>query len=603
MSSYNNAHILYGNYGLSNRRISVTDNSIFTTSNNNLQTIELARTTGARVVFKRNSSKQVNLEGGVTFLGTGEADEVQRTKEQVDKIFSFDDRWLRFTPKTKLTVIDDCQAVTGWTASDDATSVTLDSEDFQWEDSSISFTVDVSNSGNNYATMTKTLSPAIDLSSYTDSGSFEFWVYIEDVFYVSSIDFRIGNDSSNYYSGSLTSNYEGKPLENGWNYLSAQWGNSVQGKTIDETGTVTDSDLDYLYTRINYTSDATDFTARLGGFFHIQEDWDYNYPCYRTGEIGYDSSWYLLTDLVPQNFSVNLLNYTGYGLNTHPIQLFNVTGITTTTNTQTVDLGGTFTPLLRNQFTLNTVTNLSDLRYFNLSTNENIRWTNAWAADDVVVFDGGSLGQPLVTRNGEPQDFEGKLPENQTGKNRLQMRVVTTANVKITQDSFNSSDDFKGADLMGSDSKFLAQSWTCTQTGTLTRVKVRIEADFFGDLAITNDFSGDAGNASQNLQKVSFSATSGPEIVELDFNVPVTSGTTYWIKIAGRPASVFGGTPRTIGKWYEDTTQPYAGGLGKSSPDQSTWTSTSSDFYFEVVQEPTPSTDIDWSCSYRKLYY
>jgi hypothetical protein len=249
------------------------------------------------------------------------------------------------------------------------------------------------------------------------------------------------------------------------------------------------------------------------------------------------------------------------------------------------------------------VTNLSDLRYFNLSTGENIRWTNTWAANDVVIFDGGSLAQPLVTRNNEPQDFEGKLPKNQTGKNRLQMKVVTTANVKITQDSFNNSDNFFRSDFFsGKQERKLAQSWQCTQTGTLTEVKVRMNVTVSGlSAGVSIEIrSNSAGNPGAVLASTSISSTSGFEVISVPFSLGITTGTTYWIVTSASGSE----TTTAEGDWSEDTTQPYASGLGKVSTDGgTTWSNTSSDFYFEVSQEPTPSTDIDWSCSYRKLYY
>lgn len=86
-----------------------------------------------------------------------------------------------------------------------------------------------------------------DLSTYADNGSFFFWLYQESA-KVTQIQFDWGNDASNYYSDTVTTGHL-KSLTTGWNLVRFDWSGAT------ETGSVTDSAIDYM--KITLTYDGT----------------------------------------------------------------------------------------------------------------------------------------------------------------------------------------------------------------------------------------------------------------------------------------------------------------------------------------------------------
>lgn len=755
MSSYANNHILYGNYGLSNRRIQVRELAILDGSPNSLQTIPISRGTGSSVVRNRTEARSIKLAGGTTFTNeTQKEDSVLEMTDKVKKIFSKQKRLLRTVPKSKVTVLDDCQSTLNWSNSGDAGALSLDQADFEYNNASLKSTVTVSTGS---ATYNKDITSQ-DLSVLTNTGNFEFWTYLSDVYNVNSLDFRVGNKTrnqikksseiatantywqkgagltengvvgtsglsgqpvysfaftgansyiqqtyatnrvpasplqdvtlsaevrlasgtwsggnrnfaitcydsggtnlgtvngatftatatnarysstvqtlastayirfifptnltsatlefsapqlefgttatayqsqgtvlDNYYSQNITTNYEGLPFENGWNYISVPWGNEIEGLKMTETGTVNDTIIDYTLVNVNYETTAENFTFGLGGLFHVQESFCRNFLCSLDGAINTEPQWYLITDNIKNDFELNLLNYTGYAQATHNVKLFTETAVTTLTKTKKVDLQGTFSPLLVNTFTLNNVTNLTDLRYTNLSSNEIIRWTNSWTAGNILIFDGLNK---FVTTDGNPQDFTGKIPSNILGINYLKMDIVTSS--AVTVQYVVKTDD------QGLRSEIRGQSFTASLSGTLTSVKLNMRINpgtGAGTVLPVKIYSSSGGYPNTLLATNNFSFyDSGTSYVdyEIPFNVSVTNTSVYHIVVDGTSlASVLG-----FFFWSRDNVSGYPDGKATVYSGGS-WFDSGWDSYFIASIEPTPSTNIDWECSYKPLY-
>lgn len=157
------------------------------------------------------------------------------------------------------TLIHDCDSVTSngtWSASDDGENVTADTATKQTGSASINFDVDVSDSVNNYATLTNSTFTAKDLSSHADKGTLFVWVYFPTVTNFTSVLVRWGSDASNYYEVTETDQHNGQAFRVGWNRLGFAWTSSTT------TGTPTNTAIDYLLLRFNYAAsfaDATDF--------------------------------------------------------------------------------------------------------------------------------------------------------------------------------------------------------------------------------------------------------------------------------------------------------------------------------------------------------
>src|SRR3990167_1075373 len=143
------------------------------------------------------------------------------------------------------------------TTNSDATNVTTDSVNAITGNGSVKFDADVSQSGNNRVTITNDDMTSIDLSAYLRTGVIRFWVYLPDITddssqYTTSVEFRWGNDSSNYWSLTRAKPVNSAVFQDRWNLMEFAW------KDATETGTVTETAIDYLEVTINYSASQAD---------------------------------------------------------------------------------------------------------------------------------------------------------------------------------------------------------------------------------------------------------------------------------------------------------------------------------------------------------
>jgi hypothetical protein len=135
-------------------------------------------------------------------------------------------------------LIDALDATTGWSASDDAINLAQDTA--IRGANSISFDVDVSNSGDDFATLTKSTLSA-DISDTKDY--LGMWIYVPSGFNtgLTAVKLRLGTDSSNYYEFTFPT-------------LTAGADNFVKLSFSDATttGTLDDSSIAYARLQITY---------------------------------------------------------------------------------------------------------------------------------------------------------------------------------------------------------------------------------------------------------------------------------------------------------------------------------------------------------------
>lgn len=597
MSSLSNNHILFNNYSLSNNRIQIVDMSFLDGSSQDVQSIPITRGIGSSVVRRRTENRIIKITAGTTATSpTQNEDSALLMSEYVKKIFYRDKTILRTTPKSKVINLNTCQSLGGWAVASDGGSLSVDTKEFQFENASLLSTVTPSTGS---AVYTLNSATQINLSSVSNSGNFEFWLDLSDVYSITSINFRVGSDSSNYYLADFTTNYEGEKLQNGSNYFSVPWGNAVQGKTIAQEGTPVNTAIDYIRIQINFTPTANLFQARLGGFFHVDEEMTRNYPSILMGGINFEQQWFLNVGNLKNNWQLDLMNYAGYSQATHDIVLFAEYGITTLTRTKSVDLKGNFSPLITNQFRLNAITNLNFLTYSNFSKNESINWNKTWVANDNLIFD---AKESIVSTNGMPQDFIGAIPKANLGVNYLNLSITQSSNTIISQ--------LTGTLLEISSTRFGGQSFVAPISGTLTSVtlfnkvyswdpeKFKVKAELRTD---------NAGTPSNTI----LSSLTVSEIINIqglrnfspvfNFNFVVTAGVTYWI--TQRVDAFNGGF--TNSNWYYLNASAVAGNRATSTSATGigSWTaSAGTDYNFNLAIEPTPATDIDWTARYKPLY-
>jgi len=141
-----------------------------------------------------------------------------------------------------------------WTGSNDATTVATDASTYKEGAGSVSFTIDVSNSTSNKATLTNSTMASVDISSYllNDSGII-LWAYLTDASEIKSFEVKFGSDSSNYYAvKSYGTNVQGINYTDGWNRIFIPTTNRQTVGSPDTTA------IDYLQVNIQFDSSETD---------------------------------------------------------------------------------------------------------------------------------------------------------------------------------------------------------------------------------------------------------------------------------------------------------------------------------------------------------
>jgi hypothetical protein len=167
-------------------------------------------------------------------------------------------------------VLNNLNSLTGngtWTASGDASNITLDSVDFI---SGASFNFDTA-TGATTAILSTSNMTAVDLSDYDEQGSVFMYVFVPDTFTIASITnfiLRWGNDSSNYWSKTVTTANDGLAFKAGWNLLRFDWSSAT------ETGTVTPATIDYLH-----------FTVTKSGAQAADTDWRIDEILFKKGDL------------------------------------------------------------------------------------------------------------------------------------------------------------------------------------------------------------------------------------------------------------------------------------------------------------------------------
>lgn len=599
---------LYGNYSIKNAKFTLGNTTSDTADGVNIQKMSLARSYGSRVVNTTYNDKSIEINGEVVDITTSE-NKLEDLTIELHKIYAYQDRYFRIIPDYQ--IICDGQSTTGVTLGDDGANLAVDTSFYQFSQdpndtsssvttpSSLKFDVIVANFGTNKATITRTI-PGVDLSSKIGTGNIEFWLDIPDVYYVTSIDFRVGQDSSNYWSKNFTANYENKVLENGVNYFSVPFNiSSTVPRTVNKmtaTGSPTFAVTDYVQITINYSASAVDITnCHFGEVFWVNEDRVRNYPTYREGQVDFSRNYVFSPNM--RTYKANLLNYKGYGMATHEILTLDITGFSGISNTSVISLPkGSYEPQPKFSFTVASATNLTDVKITNLTTNQNAQFTNAWATSDVGVLD--KLNN-TITRNNLPQDFSGKIPSFNLGNNWIKLETIGSTVSSITQTTQNSERLFYGD---SSSQPFIAQSFTSPAVASvITSIEVLVRG--FNDVADnhTRRLSlaiDSAGNPSTALGygAVSYASLGSLTWHTTTFNQLVSASTTYWITLAN--FSGFG--YQSYGYWGEDTGASYAGGQGKYWTG-SAWATTGRDFCFKVNYS-TSVSNLNYSIKYFPLY-
>lgn len=152
-----------------------------------------------------------------------------------------------------------------WSAYNDAASVVADADNKVKGSGSIKF--DLTGSDTTAGIQNTTLT-SFDISDFVNDGHVYVWVYINSTTNLTNFILDVGNDlTTNYYSDTVTTQFDSTAFVNGWNLLRFDFSG------ITENGTVTDTAIDAMRIYMTKTSGKSDDGYR---FDHIE---------FHTGEI------------------------------------------------------------------------------------------------------------------------------------------------------------------------------------------------------------------------------------------------------------------------------------------------------------------------------
>lgn len=214
------------------------------------------------------------------------SEEFDRLKTTSENIIAIDDR--DFIKKIRISKpIDDTEAVVSsldavgdWEAFGDGSNITKDADNYVKGSASLNW--DINADGGITAGIQNTALPTFDISSFIENGYAFVWAYISSVTDLTNFILRIGNDSSNYYYITITTNNEGNAFHTGWNLLRFSFANKT------ETGTVDDDACDYTVLYMTKDAGKTDETDYR--FDHIILKLGDNYYTHYYSKYGWQSS-------------------------------------------------------------------------------------------------------------------------------------------------------------------------------------------------------------------------------------------------------------------------------------------------------------------------
>ena len=149
------------------------------------------------------------------------------------------------SPKT-LHGMDSLTANGTWAEGGDATNLTLDELQYIYGSAALNFDLNAAGSVGYIEISDMT---DVDLSDHDEVGAIFVNVYIPDPDIITNFIMRWGNDSSNYWSATVTSPHDQDSFKTGWQILKFEWNGAT------ETGTVDPETIDYL--RFSVTYDGT----------------------------------------------------------------------------------------------------------------------------------------------------------------------------------------------------------------------------------------------------------------------------------------------------------------------------------------------------------
>jgi hypothetical protein len=141
-----------------------------------------------------------------------------------------------------------------WAATLGAKNLTLDTLDYWDGGASLNFDLALAQTTGYIENSTMS---AVDLEDEDEKGILFVMVYIPDTTLITNFILRWGNDSSNYWSRTVTTPHDQSSFKTGWQILAFNWNGAT------ETGTVVPTAIDYLRLTVTYSTAADETDLRV----------------------------------------------------------------------------------------------------------------------------------------------------------------------------------------------------------------------------------------------------------------------------------------------------------------------------------------------------
>lgn len=155
--------------------------------------------------------------------------------------------------------INNCNSLTAngtWAADGTyAHNLTKDILDYFTGGASLNFDLNIGTGVTGY--LENSTMSQVDLTDEDERGVIYARVYIPDTTLITNFILRWGNDSSNYWSKTVTTPHDATSFKTGWNILAFDWNGAT------ETGTVDPATIDYLRMTVTYTTATEETDLRL----------------------------------------------------------------------------------------------------------------------------------------------------------------------------------------------------------------------------------------------------------------------------------------------------------------------------------------------------
>lgn len=185
---------------------------------------------------------QINREKSYEFeLVSNE--EFDKRKDTTEDIFTVTDDSLTRKLRISAPVEDDTLVVSRldsttsgggtWTGFGDVTTSTLATDSDYYVKGSASLSWDINADGGTTAGIVNSTLDTFDITDYVANGSVFVWAWITSTTNLTNFIIRIGSDSSNYYTKTITTTNEGTSFVAGWNLLRFDFSSATQTGTVD----------------------------------------------------------------------------------------------------------------------------------------------------------------------------------------------------------------------------------------------------------------------------------------------------------------------------------------------------------------------------------